>query len=219
MGKLLFIGHRGTNVDADENTIDAFEKVIDYGADYIELDVRLSKNKKIFVIHNPKVDETTDGFGYIKDLGSTEIKKFKSYNFKQKIPTFEEVITKFKNKTKFIIDHKERNLTPLILIILKKQNLLNGSLICSANFKDLQLAKQKYENCKICYVVYRKKRLFDILNSIKNKTFPFKIDMLSLSYNLASKEINKICKENDILTLAWGFRYIKTDPLDVIKEM
>ena len=47
----LFIGHRGTLVDYDENTLEAFDIAIKSGANCIELDVRRTKDRKLIVFH------------------------------------------------------------------------------------------------------------------------------------------------------------------------
>ncbi|GIT43944.1 MAG: hypothetical protein Ct9H300mP11_18800 [Chloroflexota bacterium] len=59
----LVIAHRGDNTNAPENTISAFKKALDLGADGIELDVRLTKDGKLVVIHDRTVDRTTNGTG------------------------------------------------------------------------------------------------------------------------------------------------------------
>lgn len=218
---LIYIGHRGTNVDADENTIGAFNKVIKVGADHIEFDIRMTKDNKFIVMHNPSIDELTDDSGYIKDFTYDELKKIKTKNSKEEIPSLEKVFDEFKKnkKIKFIIDIKERGISSKVLEIANKKQILNNCILCSANFKDLLLAKKKFPESKICYVIYRKKILINVINKIQTNKMPFKIDMLSLAYNLIKKSITKICHENNILSLAWGFRYIKEDRLNKIKSI
>ncbi len=218
--KLLYIGHRGTNIDADENTINAFKKADESGAEYIEFDIRQTKDKKLVVMHNASLNETTNASGYIRDFNYSELKKIKTKNHEQSIPTLEEALKeKYNQKLKFIIDIKERNISDKVLEIAKKLNVFDDTYICSSNIKDLILANKKFLDCKICYVIYRKKRLNDIINYIISDKMPIKINMLSLSYNLVNEEITKICNKNKILSLAWGFRYIKSDPLIEIKDL
>ena len=44
--KLLFIGHRGTRANTDENTVEAFKKALEFGANWVEFDVRKTKDEK-----------------------------------------------------------------------------------------------------------------------------------------------------------------------------
>ena len=61
----LVIAHRGDSTNAPENTIPAFTKALELGADGIELDVRLTKDEKLVVIHDRFLDRTTTGTGLV----------------------------------------------------------------------------------------------------------------------------------------------------------
>ena len=66
--------HRGFSGRYPENTLLAFEKAIEAGADGIELDVHLTKDGELIIHHDEAVDRTTDGHGYIWDLTLAELK-------------------------------------------------------------------------------------------------------------------------------------------------
>ena len=93
----IILGHRGASAHAPENTLAAFNLAIEQGADGIELDVKLSSDGYVVVIHDPTVDRTTGVRGYVKDMTLEELKaldagSFFSDKFKdEKIPTLEEV--------------------------------------------------------------------------------------------------------------------------------
>lgn len=72
--KPLIIAHRGASGTAPENTFAAFQKAVDLRADMIELDVHLTRDKQLIVMHDSTVDRTTDGKGKIADLTLGEIK-------------------------------------------------------------------------------------------------------------------------------------------------
>ena len=59
--------HRGFSGKYPENTILAFQKAIEVGADGIELDVQLTKDGEVVIIHDETIDRTTDGKGYVVD--------------------------------------------------------------------------------------------------------------------------------------------------------
>jgi len=68
-GAPLLIAHRGGSKLAPENTMAAFRQAVDaYGADMLEMDVHLSADGQVVVIHDPTVDRTTDGTGAIADM-------------------------------------------------------------------------------------------------------------------------------------------------------
>jgi len=96
--KPLIIAHRGYRAQYPENTLVAFQAAIDAGADMIELDVLLSKDRKIVVIHDESLDRTTDGQGAVSDYTLSELKAldagiwFDSRFKGERLPTLGEVL-------------------------------------------------------------------------------------------------------------------------------
>ncbi|MDF2565862.1 MAG: Glycerophosphoryl diester phosphodiesterase [Massilibacillus sp.] len=70
---------------APENTLPAFQKAIDMGADGIELDVQLTKDGEIVVIHDETINRVSNAEGWVKDYTLAELKKF---NFNKTHPEF-----------------------------------------------------------------------------------------------------------------------------------
>ncbi|QBZ97462.1 glycerophosphodiester phosphodiesterase [Flavobacterium sangjuense] len=85
------IGHRGAKGHVAENTLASFQKAIELGVDGIELDVHLSLDGKVMVIHDDTVDRTTSAKGLVKDFSAKELKPFD-------IPTLESVFELVKQK-------------------------------------------------------------------------------------------------------------------------
>lgn len=84
------IGHRGASGYEPENTLISFQKAIDLNADGIELDVHLSSDGELVVIHDETIDRTTNGKGTVNKLSLRELKAFQIDN-SQEIPTLTEV--------------------------------------------------------------------------------------------------------------------------------
>lgn len=101
LSRPAIIAHRGASAHSPENTLAAFDLAIQQGADAIELDVKLSADKQLVVIHDPTVDRTTDGTGQVRNLSLAEIKEldagshFSSHFRGEKIPTLKEVLEEF----------------------------------------------------------------------------------------------------------------------------
>lgn len=66
--------HRGASGDCPENTMPAFKKAIEDGADGIELDVQMTKDGRIVVIHDETLDRTTSLKGFVKDTAYDKIR-------------------------------------------------------------------------------------------------------------------------------------------------
>lgn len=90
MNKILKIGHRGAKGYEPENTLVSFQKALDMQVDGIELDVHLSADGEIMVIHDETIDRTTDGQGIVNQLSLSELKNFR-IDKKYQIPALTEV--------------------------------------------------------------------------------------------------------------------------------
>jgi len=92
------IGHRGAPREAPENTLSSFELAIRQGADLIELDLHMSADKQLVVIHDDTVDRTTDGTGPIGDLSLKELRALDAGSWLhpkfcgERIPTLSEAL-------------------------------------------------------------------------------------------------------------------------------
>lgn len=98
--KPLVLGHRGASYVAPENTMAAFSAAMEAGADGVELDVHLTSDGIPVVIHNARVDRTTDGQGLVNDLTLAEVLRLNvqvrfdgwTTSTSERIPTLEEVL-------------------------------------------------------------------------------------------------------------------------------
>ena len=91
-------GHRGNPAECPENTMASFRNAMEAGLDMIELDIQMSADGELVIMHNFTVDETTDGSGRIRDMTLKEIrsldagswfdKKFRG----ERVPLFEEFL-------------------------------------------------------------------------------------------------------------------------------
>jgi glycerophosphoryl diester phosphodiesterase len=71
---LTKIGHRGACGYAPENTLLSFQKAIELNVDMVELDVYVCKTGELVVIHDEKVDRTTNGHGYVMEKTFEELR-------------------------------------------------------------------------------------------------------------------------------------------------
>jgi glycerophosphoryl diester phosphodiesterase len=94
----ILIAHRGGSLEAPENTMAAFRHAIEIGMKYVELDVQLTRDGEMVVIHDETLDRTTDGSGAVQDYTLEELREFDagikfSEEFRgERIPTVREVM-------------------------------------------------------------------------------------------------------------------------------
>lgn len=109
----VVIAHRGNHVNAPENTLMAYQHAIDEGVDYIEIDLRTTKDSQLVIMHDSKIDRMTDHQGYVKDFNLDALrqiivrsKEHPEYG-EHSIPTFTEVLQLCKNKINIYLDFKD----------------------------------------------------------------------------------------------------------------
>ena len=152
--------HRGYSGRYPENTMLAFQKAAATGCDGIELDVQLTKDNVVVVIHDEKIDRTTDGTGFVKDYTYEELKKFNaakdfsSVTDFQYIPSFEEycvwaaetgLTTNIEIKTgKYYYEEIEKK----TLDIVRKYGLEKKVLFSSFNHMSLCKVKELMPDAK-----------------------------------------------------------------------
>lgn len=214
----LFIGHRGVRINYDENTIEAFEIALNHGANYIELDIRESKDGKLFVIHDSSLDRTTNGFGLIRDYNYSEIVNLTTKSKNCKIPLLTEVLENFKNKSGFIIELKDFSSWSRAVNVVISENLVQSTIFSGRSLNMLKLIKKKLPEIQICYNITKGKELtlknfLEKRNLDKNFFLP---DMISLKSNLIDNKFIKICHRYKMLALTWDFINYK-NPVERIK--
>lgn len=107
--EVLVAAHRGDWRNACENSVEAVENAIKIGVDIVEIDLMRTKDGELIVMHDEKVDRTTTGSGYVKDMTLAEIKKLRlkngcSIKTIYKVPTLEEVLLTAKGRVMLNLD-------------------------------------------------------------------------------------------------------------------
>jgi glycerophosphoryl diester phosphodiesterase len=134
----LVIGHRGAKALAAENTLQGIRSGASCRADYVELDVRLSKDGELILMHDESVDRTTNGKGLVQDMSLKELKALDVRG--QGIPTLEEAFVLAKElKLGLIVEMKEEGLEELVAETLFGGNCMVTSFYHSSvrEFKEL----------------------------------------------------------------------------------
>ncbi len=135
------IAHRGASGEAPENTIASFKRAIVQGADVIETDAQLSKDKEIVLIHDETVEHTTDGRGRVCELTLKELKSLDAGSWfgkefsGERIPTLSEAIAIVRGKAKLDIELKGKDplLPKEVVNLLKKETFIKKAIVSSFN--------------------------------------------------------------------------------------
>lgn len=133
-GNIYVIAHRGAHNGIPENSLPAYQKAIDLGADFIEVDIRVTKDGKLVSCHNDKIDAyTKDKTGEIGDFTLAELKQI-DIGIKTGpewegtyIPTLEEILQICQGKCDIYLDLKDAPVNKLVAL-LKKHNMESHAL-------------------------------------------------------------------------------------------
>jgi glycerophosphoryl diester phosphodiesterase len=163
------VGHRGASGYATENTLRSFQYAIDIGCDRTELDVRLSKDDAIIVIHDDEVSRVTDGKGIVKDLTLGELKELNCPD-NQKLLTLQ-------------IELKAEGTPQLVNRLLLKNDIGNEVVITSFDLNLLRETKKLNTALKVGLLFGEySDELWEFVAEIP-------LDIIGPKYNIATAEL------------------------------
>ncbi|WP_017798045.1 glycerophosphodiester phosphodiesterase [Oceanobacillus kimchii] len=154
--KVVNVAHRGASGHAPENTIAAFDKALQMKSDFIEIDVQMTADGELIAIHDTTVNRTTDGSGNVSNYTLEEIQQLDAGSWfgeefaGEPIPTFEEILDKYRGKIGILIELKSPELYPgmeeKVAEALRDRNMhkpRNGKIIIqSFNHESVRLSKE-----------------------------------------------------------------------------
>ena len=163
---VFVIAHRGFSGAAPENTLAAFKKAMEVGSDMIELDVHLSKDGEVVVIHDDTLKRTTRSNGKVANFSLQELKKrdagawFGSRFFGERIPTLKEVLELTRGKIPIHIELKEGGLGQYTVTDLadrsleevEKAGMLDQVLFGSFNLSAIERIREKKPSLPVALI-------------------------------------------------------------------
>ena len=188
---MLKIGHRGAKGYKLENTLESFAKAIELNVDAIELDVHVSSDGEIMVIHDTTLNRTTTKTGFVSDYSASELKSLG-------IPTLEEVIILVDKRCIINIEIKEATATPKVLRLIEKYvNKKNW------NYQQFQISSFIWETLEEVSKLNSKISLGVLTEASIEKALAFAIQIKAHSINPYYKLLNS---ENVNLIHSNGFK-------------
>lgn len=155
--------HRGGALLAPENTLAAFDKAISNRVDYIELDVRQTRDGEIVIMHDANAKRTTGVDRYISDMTLDEVKRLDAGSFFSKeyageqVPTLQEVLELTKGKVKLNIEIKtslnDSDIAGKVVKIIQEYEAQEDCEITSFDYNTLKKIKEYDENIKTGYIL------------------------------------------------------------------
>ena len=161
--KPMVIAHRGGSKLAPENTLSAFKNALKLGVDMVDIDVHLSKDGELIVMHDFSIEKTTDGVGEIKNLTLEELKKadagswFDSRFTNERIPTLGETLALINSDKILFIEVKGGNsvypgIEEKVVDEIKKYKALKWVIVKSFDLNSILRIKKLYPELSTFYL-------------------------------------------------------------------
>jgi glycerophosphoryl diester phosphodiesterase len=171
------IAHRGYSAKFSENTLAAFQAAMDVGADMIEFDVSMSKDRVPVIMHDETLNRTTNGLGKVAEFTLKELKKLQ-VGTDQVIPTLEEVLQLTQGKIPLHIEIKTEavgseiagGVEELTLQLIEKYGFSSTCIVSSFSF--IPLLRIRKMNSEIAVAITFDHTISDIDKNSIDKLEP-----------------------------------------------
>ncbi|BBE31347.1 glycerophosphodiester phosphodiesterase [Tepiditoga spiralis] len=204
---IIVLGHRGFRKLYPENTLIAYQKAIEFGADGVELDVRLSKDGSCVIMHDDNLERITGIEGKLKDIEYKEIRKIK-LPMNQHIPTLEMVYSKLPEDTLINVEIKEVEASYTAYQIVKSFNAIERTLFSSFEKDAIIKIRELDDKAYVSYLIEEKEKLDEVFD-LHAKINLYSVNLPAAGIKLVGLDNYKLyvskLKEYDIKTILWNF--------------
>lgn len=226
---MIIIGHRGARGLAPENTLASFDAAIAAGVDYVEFDVRLTRDKQLVVIHDRHTKRIAFVKQHIRQLTLEEVKALATRDGIP-VPTLEEVLRHLKRKVKLNIEVKASGtagpLWEIIKPLLDNKTLeLSELIISSSRLGELKALRKRHAELRLALLQRRFPLRFLFV--------PSNLQLYGVGFKhlLVMPFIVRLARQRKLFTYAytvnkparaaqlvrWGIQGICTDRPDIVK--
>ncbi len=189
---MLIIGHRGCNLEP-ENTLRALKKGMEC-ADFVEVDVRMSRDDEPVVIHDRTLERTTNGRGLVRDFTLAQLKELDAGKG-ERIPTLQEVLD-LVGRRGLLIEIKEAGSEEKICASIKEKGFENIMLV-SFSPQAIKNAKELLPGIKTGIIYSRA-----VENPVR-LAFGVKAGAILPKFELASKELVEKAHRHGLMVFTW----------------
>ncbi|NEO16082.1 MULTISPECIES: glycerophosphodiester phosphodiesterase [unclassified Moorena] len=197
------IAHRGASNCSKENTIEAYEKAIEIGADFIEFDVRITKDGVLISHHDAMIANQA-----ISQLSFAEINSIAGQQG-FRVPTVEEVLILTRNKIQLAVELKEKGYEEKVMALVMGYIKIDEFVILSFNISSLRSIKSKHPEVKTGLLLSQNNNNFLIILLrffgiwVFQKLIRLTPDILALQWETLKFGLLKIAAKQGKPVFAW----------------
>lgn len=217
----LIIAHRGASGIAPENTLPAIDSALAAGVDYIEIDVHLSSDGEVIVIHDETLDRTTNGQGKVSERSLEYIRSLDAGSWFSGeyrgtvVPTLEEVMRHIHGKTRLLIEIKKKGkgnegIEEKVSGLIRSLDAADWCVVQSFNDKVLERMHQLAPQITLHKLIVFKYRFMPYVFDGKVTRFSMKkyayVEAINMHYRFFSKKFSEQVHREGKLMFLWGCR-------------
>jgi glycerophosphoryl diester phosphodiesterase len=124
------VGHRGAPEEEPENTLCSFQCALNLGVAAVELDVQLTRDGRLAVIHDETLDRTTNGHGLVSNFTLAELQKLDAGKG-EPIPALEEVLALARGRAHLLVEMKQPEAAGALLEFFRQQRAFDAAQVIS----------------------------------------------------------------------------------------
>lgn len=202
--KVLRIGHRGACGHAPENTLVSIQKAINLKCDLVEVDVRRTKDGHLVLLHDERVDRTTNGKGAVAEMTLESLRKLDTGGG-QRIPTLEEALHATIGRVGLILELKARGIGEETCSVVRQSGLIGPVIYASFVHADLFQVRRAVQQAATMALFKKLPR-----NPVQS-ALDAKATHVGLRHDTATKLLVEACRNADLRV----FVYTVNEPSDI----
>jgi len=204
--KVLRIGHRGACGYAPENTLASIQKAFELACDLVEVDVRRTKDGHLVLLHDERVDRTTNGKGTVAEM-TLKVLQTVGGGGGQRIPTLHEALHVANGRVGLILEMKARGIGEETCAIVRQSGFIGPVVYASFVHADLHQVRRAMQQAATMALFKKLPR-----NPVQS-ALDAKAAHVGLRHDTATKLLVEACHNADLQV----FVYTVNEPSDIQK--
>lgn len=209
--KPLVIAHRGASSLAPENTMAAIDAALKLGVDALEIDIHLSQDGHLVVLHDDTVTRTTSGSGKVRNLTLEQLQELDAGSWfgtrfqGERIPTLRQVLEAVQDKAVLLIELKGKDTEDPLVELVQELNLAHQVIFQSFDLRQIEKTKQKAPDIPTLFLVRSFNNGEDLKSAVAFMEQAEKAGAsgLALRHNLFSPQIMTLAAERNLMLFVW----------------
>jgi glycerophosphoryl diester phosphodiesterase len=193
---MMLMGHRGAAALEPENTLLSINLALEIGVDAVEIDVHLTRDKELAVIHDSTLDRTTNGTGPVGSFTLSQMKKFDAGKGEH-IPSLQEVIDLVRGRCRLIVELKEEGTEQKVVKLIRENALYDSAYVISFWHRLVKRAKEMDNRVKTGVLLVGCPVNACLARSVS-------ADALVMNYAFVNKELVETAHREGVKVFVWN---------------